>query len=252
MRFFILFLLILSASAYSCESQEKVLCIAAFEYKPFVDPESEHQGYISQVMVEAFALQGYDAQLKYMPLKRALYEAQLGNVDGILGAYYTEERSEYLMYSKPITDIAINFFALTDSDYDYDYDLATVKELLLTKVSVLRGTSLSQKLLDDGFLVEESVDNIASLNKLLHKRVGLVAGTTEWILHDLHSNFSAEQVGRIKILYPDYQVNSLNLTLSRSRKDAKDLINVFNKGLGRLKKSGRYHEIQYSAGVNAQ
>lgn len=239
MRLLFLFFIIFSTPSYACESQDKLLCIAAFEYKPFVDPEREDQGYISQIAIEAFALQGYKVQLNYMPLKRALYEAQFGNVDGILGAYYAKERAKYLIYSDPIADININFLTLADSEHEE----ALVKNLLLSKVSVLRGTSLYQDMLDEGFLVEESADNLASLNKLLHKRVGLVIGTTEWLFHDLTSHFSAEQVARVKVLFPAYQVQSIYFTLSYSRRDVQALMREFNKGLQKLKHSGRYQEI---------
>jgi polar amino acid transport system substrate-binding protein len=239
MRLLILLLIIFSAPSSACDSQEKLLCIAAFEYKPFVDPERDDQGYISQIAIEAFALQGYKVQLNYMPLKRALYEAQVGNVDGILGAYYAEERAKYLIYSDPIADININFLTLVESGYEE----GLVKNLLLSKVSVLRGTSLYQDMLDEGFLVEESADNVASLKKLLHNRVGLVIGTTQWLFHDLTSHFSAEQVARVKVLSPAYQVQSIYFTLSYSRRDVQALMRAFNKGLRKLKQSGRYQEI---------
>ncbi len=227
------------------ESREKILRIAAFDYKPFVDSTSPHHGYIAELAAAALKRTGYQAEYQFYPLKRALLLARKGKVDGVLGAYYAQNRTGYLEYSDPMGEILINFFARKDSEIP----AAVVHELKDYRVGVLLGTSLIADLLRDGLKPDPAPENINNLHKLLAKRIDLFVGTTEWIRHDLQANFSKAEQNAVVVLEPPYQRQQVYFTVSKKNPDVNKIIRDFNKGLETIRASGTYRAIQDAHGI---
>lgn len=230
---------------HSAEAQEKTLLIAAFDYKPFVNQNSEGHGYIAEITTAALLLMEYKAEYRFVPLKRALRLAQTGGVDGVLGAYYAEERTAYLDYSDPMGDVRVNFFARRDAN------ISSVKpgDLKPYKIGVLVGTSLIEALHQDGLKTDAAPGNINNLNKLLARRIDLFVGTTEWILYDLRTNFPKAEQNQIVVLDPPYQLQQVYFTMSKRKRHSIKVIEDFNKGLKRLKADGSYQAILDAHGI---
>jgi len=231
--------------ANSAEAKEKTLVIAAFDYKPFVNQDSEGNGYIAEIATTTLHSMKYKTEYRFVPLKRALYLAELGEVDGILAAYYAEERTAYLDYSDPMGDILVNFFTRKDTNISS----AKPDDLKSYKVGVLLGTSLIEDLHRDGLETDTASENIYSLKMLLAGRFDLFVGTTEWILYDLRKNFSKAEQNQIVVIDPPYQKQQIYFTMSKRKNHSKKVIEDFNKGLKRLKADGSYKAILDKYGI---
>lgn len=234
-----IFLLLAYGLLNCAHASSNTLSIAAFEYKPFVDTNLEGYGYIAEIASAALREAGYEVKYEFVPLKRALLLAKHKEVDGVLGAYYSKDRTEYLRYSNAIGEVNINFLTLAGRGIKS----GELRELKNHSVGVILGTSLYSDLRRDGFYVEEGVDNLVNLNKLLAGRVDLIAGTSLWILDQLKRSFSAEIQNKVIVLEPPYQVQSIYFTLSKRKRNAEDIIKRFNRGLETIKLSGELTKI---------
>ena len=238
--------------AYGCllrapagDAAEKSLTIAAFDYKPFVNEDSEGHGYIAEIATAALQRAGYDAEYYFAPLKRALALAEQGKVDGVLGAYYAEERTSYLEYSEPMGDIRVNFFRRADKNIAY----TQLSDLTPYTIGVLSGTSLVAALQKDGLQAEEANGNLNNLKKLLVGRIDLFVGTTEWILYDLRANFSQAEQDQIMVLDPPYQIQQVYFTTAKKKENSAQIIKDFNDGLKQIKADGTYQAILEKHGI---
>jgi polar amino acid transport system substrate-binding protein len=216
----------------------KTLTIAAFEYKPFVDPENPKLGYIAEITAAALKQSHVKVQFELYPLKRSLIMAKKGKVDGVLGAYFSPSRT-YLLYSDPIGEVHINFITTKQTNLKD----GSPEALIGVKAGVILGTSLAQELRALGLNIEEVPNNTMNLSKLLVGRLDVVIGTTQWILNDLTQSFNPADKERIRVLKPAYQKQKLFFTVSRSTDNAEDIIQQFNEGLREIKRNGEFNNI---------
>lgn len=230
---------------YSVEASEKSLRIAAFDYKPFVNQNVDGHGYIAEIATAALLRAGYDVEYHFVPLKRALVLAQEGDMDGVLGAYYAEERTSFLEYSNPMGDIRVNFFRRKDRNISY----TKPADMAPYTIGVILGTSLIKALHQDGLKVDEAPGNVNNLKKLLAGRVDVFVGTTEWIFYDLRANFSQVEQDQILVIDPPYMIQKVYLTISKKKASFTTIIERFNKGLAQIKADGTYQAILKKHGI---
>ena len=84
--------------------------------------------------------------IQVLPFSRAIKYAEEGKVDGFVGAYFSEERSQYLHYlMTPIYTDSINFITLSESKYKFkgNYD-----DLQKSVIGILRKGAYHPKISD--------------------------------------------------------------------------------------------------------
>ncbi|SMF01442.1 transporter substrate-binding domain-containing protein [Pseudobacteriovorax antillogorgiicola] len=234
-----LFFLLLMPHRLVAESAVKHLTIGAFSYLPYVDETASDFGSLAAITKLAFEVTGIEVHYKFFPLKRALREAEEGQVDGLIGCFFSEERSHYLDYSIPMENVPVNFFALREKHLRWDMEM-----LKAYYVGVQNGTSLATDLRKLGIPVEESQNNGMNLKKLLANRIDLFVGSTAWIQHELQHKFSVAERRRIEVLDPPFQVQKLYFAASKQHKNHQFIIERFNRGLEVIRKDGRYRKLQ--------
>jgi polar amino acid transport system substrate-binding protein len=62
--------------------------LAATEYPPYYGKDLEGHGFMTELIIEAFAGVGYDVTVKFLPWKRALESAKSGKYDGLFTVWY--------------------------------------------------------------------------------------------------------------------------------------------------------------------
>ncbi len=116
--YFLLALISLNQLA-SAESELIELKAAADLWPPYIDESLPLGGLSVQIADAALRTQGYTVRNHIYPWARALEQAKQGKVDLILDAWFTQERSEFFMYSRPYIDGPIKFIKLKDDPFVY-------------------------------------------------------------------------------------------------------------------------------------
>ena len=233
----------------SCQqSQAKTVTLANGEWAPFQSEFMEHHGFISRVVTEAFAQEGYQVQYSFLPWKRGFEMAKIGSIDGTFIWGFLPEREPYFYFSDLVISLSTSVFHHkntkliwnTNKDFGnyrvagilgYDYGMAELEEA--GEVKIMRTNSLESniKMLEvnriDAFFEDTDV-GLYYINKL-----GLSKN-----LKVSDSPLNASE---------DYY-----LLISKSVKNGKALIDAFNRGLKKLKAAGKIKDYQEQSRKNSQ
>jgi len=227
--FVFVFLFSINASA------EKIVMAVMDDFTPFQYEENNQAVGIDADMIrEACKRLGIELELKVMPWKRALVNAEKGRVSGMLTALYTKERAGFLYFTKE--------------------GVHTQKNIIMAK----KGSGLKIKSLDDlkgkgigvirNFSYGPDFDNYQGLNKVVcdnqkemirileRGRIDLAVGSEKPFIFNsrqlkFHDRF---EVAHVITEYQVFTVFSKKATGERGEQLAKDFDDVYRK----IKKEG--------------
>lgn len=80
---------------------ERIVLVSS-NYHPHYAEDLPQQGAVTEIVRQAFALQGIQIDVVFMPFGRAIYESKQGNYTGLIAAWYDDERVEHFLYSQPM------------------------------------------------------------------------------------------------------------------------------------------------------
>lgn len=213
------------------------------EWPPYCSQTLKHHGLVSRIVTEAFAVEGIKVEYGFFPWKRALVNVEDGTWDGSPGWYYSEERAQYAYYSDPMIDYHNVIFHLKSTPFDWK----EVEDLKGIPIGGTRGNVYGKKIEDakkSGKLTIEWVtEDEQNFKKLLAGRVQLVLMDLHVGYFLLHTKFTPEE--RSLITHhpkPTASAEPGHLILSKKVDRSKRLMDAFNRGLQRLKESGKYDQ----------
>ncbi|WP_169749014.1 transporter substrate-binding domain-containing protein [Gynuella sunshinyii] len=196
-------------------------------------------GYLVQVTSEAFKRSGYDLEVRYLPWKRALEESMTGKVDGLLGAYYTDERAEKLYYSEPVGEVVISFMALKESNIRYN----TLTDLKALEIGMVRGAVVNADFDQADYLNKIPVSTIEqNIQKLINNRVALIVDKQQQ-LQNIVENQYPDWVDKVEYLSPPLRVDYFYNAFFMAHPDGQKILTDFNKGLAEIRADGTYDQI---------
>lgn len=230
------------------QSHAKTVTLANGEWAPFQSEFIEHHGFISRVVTEAFAQEGYKVEYSFFPWKRGFEMAKRGSIDGTFIWGFLPERDPFFYFSDLVITLSTsvfynqntNFKWTTNKDFGnyriggilgYDYGMAELEET--GKVKIMRTNSLETniKMLEvnriDAFFEDTDV-GLYYINQLgLSKNLKVSASPLN----------SSE----------DYY-----LLISKNVENGKALIEAFNRGLKKLKAKGKIKAYQKQSRDNSK
>lgn len=223
------------------ESAGTILRITNGEWPPFTSRTFVHGGVLSRIVADAFALEGIDVRYGYFPWKRAYAYARDGIWDGSVGWAPTPSHLRDLEMSDPVIQVDKALYHLKSVPFDWK----TIDDLRRWRVAGTAGYSYGaewDKAVQEGRLkVEEVALDEQNIEKLVSGGVDAVAmeiDVAEYLIRTRLSKADAERVVRHPALLMSTPVC---LSLSRKLRDAPALIERFNRGLAKLKASGKYN-----------
>ncbi|WP_166366880.1 substrate-binding periplasmic protein [Pseudomonas akapageensis] len=217
--------------------QAETLKLATGEFQPYVSESLPGQGLSSQIVRSAFEAAGYQTTLMFMPWRRAAAQTRAGHYAASYPWAMNEERKQHFLYSHPIYQGQIRFFALLDSP------MADTRQWYGKTLCIPDGwdtTQLLQPIEHYGFKLERPSDIENCLLMVGSGRVELtainpmVAGSLNRRLHLEHKVVPVGEVIATDLNY---------LIVPRVLPDAVQLIDDFNRGLEHIHENGRYREI---------
>jgi polar amino acid transport system substrate-binding protein len=224
------------------------ITLNTLEWEPYIGQKLKNQGYVAEVVKEAFKRSGYDLEIKFRPWKRAVMESQKGTVDGYFPEYYSEEVTTHAIFSEPFPGGPVGFFAVKGTTIIYDGNLETLKPY---KIGVVRGYVNSEKFDAATFLrKEEVVDDITNIKKLIMGRIALCVADKFVGLY-LYEQLEEDMKSKNNIVFldPPLDLKDLYVCISKTtKKNPESIKNAFNTGLISMKADGTLDKILKSHG----
>jgi polar amino acid transport system substrate-binding protein len=211
-------------------------------FKPFTDPDHPKGGFLVEIATEALALRGHQLSIEYRPWARALSDAENGRYDGILSAFYNEERAEKFHFSAPLNTTKMVFVGLRKKMTQTHYN--TLSDLKDYTIGVGRKWAYSEEFAQNTELKKSIVnDEPSGIRMLFSERIDLFAVNIDQF-HKAISELPDYVLDETYVLDPAISINDHHIAASRQLPNSEKFLAEFNTGLAALKASGRYRAIK--------
>ncbi len=241
--------LLLFGLSLNCFSQS-VINIATEDFPPHTSEKLEGFGIDCQIVTEAFKLEGIDVEYSFHPGARSYAMAKAGDIDGALPWVWRKEREEDFYFPEPVLAAGMDsFFHLKTYDLDWDPDDPDYNKVK----GVLFGAIIGYNYGEDFTQAEESglikVHRVSTIKqnfqKLLTGRISIfISGDIVGYYELKNSIFSSREIEKVTHVFENNRpTENFYLILSKKRNNGQFFLDAFNRGLKKLKTSGRYDEI---------
>jgi polar amino acid transport system substrate-binding protein len=228
------------AFSFSANTFSETLKLTTVDWQPFYGQDLPEKGFFSVIARETFKRAGYEIKIEFQPWKRALELTKKGDYDGLLGAYYKEERAEHFIYSDKVFENKDVFVSKNKNLVLYE----ELSELKAHQIGSGRGYAYSDELKETGFNIVETNDDLHSLRMLLKDRVDLVliseAHFKYLLEHDLDLYAKKEE---LFVLNKPFRINSLYCPILKKRPNSEEIVLRFNDALSEIKEDGTLNKI---------
>ncbi len=241
--------LLLFGLSINCFSQN-VIKITTEEFPPHTSESLEGCGIDCKIVTEAFKLEGIDVEYSFHPGARSYAMAKAGDVDGTLPWVWRKEREEDFYFPEPIITAGMDsFFHLKTYNLNWDPDNPDYNRVKGVQFGAIIGYNYGEdftKAEESGLIKVHRVSTIRqNFQKLLAGRISIFMSGDIVGYYELNNSiFSAYEIEKITHVYENNQpTENFYLILSKERKNSLYFRDAFNRGLKKLKASGRYDEI---------
>lgn len=245
---FLLWFVSLTPSAVAADKVR----ISTGDWPPLMSESMEHFGFLSRVVKEAFAMEGISAIISFFPSKRAYEIALEGEYDASFAWVKNQERARHFLFSDPIGFNRGAFFHLRNSSFHWEVGDDLKKYDIGGTFGYSYGPIVDAMVAEGKLKLQETASDYLNFSKLVAGRIDAFPCNVAIGYHLLRTRFGeaiANRVTHHPKFYSDEQ--PLHLIISRKSPNAKGILATFNRGLRRLKESGRYERFEVEAGIDA-
>ena len=226
-------------------ANEKQITAVTEPWPPYMGPRLIDKGFLPEVLVEAFDQFGYTVTVVFRPWARALNDVKKGEMDILCGAYYTEERTEFLAYSPPIAETPDSLFMKKGRNITYQ-KLADLKPY---KIGVVRGAAHGKEFDAADFLNKQAVTHSGqNIRKLFVDKIDLMAGPRDVIKFIIQRDYPLF-TDKIVVVEPPLNTNKIYFGFSKKVARHQELLKVFTEGLKIIKNDGTFSYLAKKHGI---
>ena len=236
-------ILILSALifmlSYSFVFAKETIVLTTLEWEPYIGQHLPNQGFVYQLVTEAFKREGYNVKIEYYPWARTVKMADDGNVDGYFPEYYADSRKEFVLFSDPFDGGPVGFFKLKSNNIKW----LKLEDLKHYTIGVVRDY-VNEDSFDaaDYLKKDEANDDETNFRKLIGKRLDLIVADRYVGEYILKTKMPAS-LNDVEFVSPPLIEHKLYVCISKKTRNAQEKISAFNRGLESMKKDGTYQKI---------
>lgn len=217
----------------------KTIRLTTLEWEPYIGKGLPDQGFVHEIVTEAFKREGYTVQIDYYPWVRAVRMSDDGVVDGYFPEYYAQSREEFALFSEPFKGGPVGFFKLKSNNISWK----SLDDLRPYSIGTVRDYVNEEKFDATDFLKKDEVnDDETNFRKLFGKRIDLVVAD-RFVGEYLVRNKMPNNLPELEFLEPPLIEHSLFVCISKKAADADAKLKAFNNGLASMKKDGTYDKI---------
>ena len=237
----LLFLVLAAAQIHSTHAAESIR-LANGEWPPYFSDRIRYGGLASRIIKEAFALEGIKVVYIFYPWERNMIYAREGRVDGAVGWNWSEEREKIFFYSDVVIHGSHSFFHLKSFPLDWN----TLDDL----TDIIIGGCLGYNYGDEfqaaeksgKIIVERTAMDMQNLNKLLQRQIDVFVVNPDVGFYLIQQHFKPDERQQFVCHPKALRVTTNHVIFPRKAEKSKRLLDLFNKGLKRLKESGKYDQ----------
>lgn len=217
-----------------------LLQLAADEaWQPFIEPQRDDGGLITELVSTVLARAGYQVEMHYLPWSEVLRDAASGLYAGVAGIYETPERGEHFLFSDPLLRFRVGFIARRDFP---DHRYQSLVDLRGQVIGIVQDAAYPEVLYESGLTLHTSATRDGLIQMLHNGRIDLLADTEDLFRYQaLRLGLDPDEFVMLSPLLEDEQ---LFFSVPRTRDGAAELIRDFNRGLAELRRDGTYLEIR--------
>lgn len=223
-------------------SAAREIRITTGHWPPYLDERAPGNGFVANIISEAYASQGIDVEFSFFPWSRALIMVRSEHYDASAVWSCTRERLKDYIYSAPILPYQYVFYHRAEEAFQWE----TLSDLKGMTIGLTQGYSYGETLgeaIDRGWVTADTTtSDAANFQKLLLDRIDL---------------FPMDPVVGSAILNEHFPLNGSRITFhprplrkafhhivfDRSAPAAEELRLAFDRGITELRESGRYQTL---------
>ncbi|NQZ08873.1 MAG: transporter substrate-binding domain-containing protein [Algicola sp.] len=219
----------------------KEIRLASIDYPPYYGKSLKNYGPIIELITQAYKNTGYNVKIIFLPWARAISWSKSGEVDGIVGVWYSTQRATYLHHSMPIYPNTVVFYKRKNTDISYK-NFSDLKRQGYTLGSV-RGYVHPVGLEESGIKILYVNDDYQSFKLLSKGRVSLIVADKDYAHYMLAQPALREYAQNIQWMAPVLEMRHQHLGISKVTNNAQKKLTDFNRGLQMLKQNGEFAVI---------
>lgn len=221
-------------------AEEKVLKVATLDWEPYIGQNMPNNGYVAELMKEAFRRVGYSIKLEYLPWARAIEEAKLCKQDVLLPEYMDEERKKDFIYSEKYPGGPLGFYKKKDKQIKWSGKLEELKGL---KVGTVRGYVNPEDFEKDQNIIKEpATDDETNIKKLERDRLDLMIVDKFVAAYIIGTKFPA-YTNVIEFMEPPLTNYDLYTLFPKKCGNSEKLKNDFNMALKEMNDDGTVDKV---------
>ncbi len=233
---------------------EETIRIATGEWRPYISKSLEHYGVSTQIITEAFALEGIKVEIGFFPWIRGERLVQIGEWDAMATLVSTPEREKVFYLSDVAYSSKRVFFHLKTYSFNWN-TMDDLKDINIgATIGYQYGDMFENAEKEGRISVLRVPDNSLNFNLLLNDRINIFPFSLHAGYFLLSEQFSSDDSVKFTHHPKILQQADYHLMFPRGSKRSPRLLKLFNKGLNQLRKSGRYdqlfNELREEYGIN--
>lgn len=221
---------------------EETIRITIGEWAPYLSKDLKHYGVAARIVTESFALEGVKVEYGFFPWARSKFLAQEGEWDGSAVWIHNAERAKDFLFSDSVVEAKNVFFHLENYSFDWN-TIDDLKEIPIGgTIEYSYGEAFQNAEKTGKIKVQRAPSDEINFRKLLAGRIKIFPCVLDNSYHLLQKRFKPGEIQLIT--YHPKAVNAIanHLILSKKIERNKHMLILFNKGLKRLKESGKYNQ----------
>ena len=219
----------------------KEVRIVALDYPPYYSPSLYNQGFMAEIIIEAFKASGHEVRIEYLPWARAVRQAELGEADALMAVWHSEARERQFHFSNPLPGNELVFYRKVGTDYVFN-GWEGLKRLRIGGVNAYTYPDYLKQL-----NLELTGSDLQNLQKLALARVDLIIIDRSQALYLL--GHQAEDIkGAVEPIFPAVTYKPQYIGFPKSLEGSSSLLMDFNLGLIKITESGSVSKIRKKHG----
>jgi len=229
---------------FATELLAETIRITNGEWEPFLSNYSYQYGLNSHIVTEAFKLEGVDVIWFFFPWQRASENAKdIENWDASCCWWPNEERKKEFLVSDAIINTSFVFYHLKSVEFHWE-SLQDLQGMKIGATSQYHyGTEFMEAITANNLDVEFTIKDEFNYKKLLAGRIKIFPNDPSVGYAQIRNYLSADEAKLLTHHPKVFGVSTLHLIMSKNNKRNKYFLEKFNRGLNKLKLSGRYQQM---------
>ncbi|MFQ5642692.1 MAG: substrate-binding periplasmic protein [Thiogranum sp.] len=209
------------------------------KWPPYADAGLPQQGLGIDLVTTALRRAGYETFLHIDSLDRILEGGKLGVYDVFATPWYSDERNEYLDYSKPYLQSYIRFIKKKGSDFEFN----DFNDLTGMMIGIVQDYAYDEEFNHSRKLIKIGERNlIQNLLKLKQGRLDLAVDDELVLLYEINQ-YMPNSMDDFEILPRPLAVRGIHIGVSRENPDHAKIVAAFDKAIEAMKKDGSFDRI---------